>query len=227
MSVVFFLDEKQSPEKELAMFKNFHDATRSPKPPSEIVTSKKKRTPTMNQMKDAALQAAYLENDRAAQPVPDESFTSQLPVDDEAMPGLTYDSGYESQSSSDSIFNIANEAPLNHSGMQPAVSPHCAEIDPQLESIDNSNNSPMSPSNVFSDSYICPFSGIDLGPVHQDNISNTAPFDQAAQLEVDPFLANPVGDDDHDFMFDDEWLLGGSYQLSPDPAPPESTLEDA
>lgn len=274
MSVVYILDEPQSPEDELAMLKKFHNAERSPKPPSEIVTSKKKRKPTMDQMKNAALQTAYLENGRAAQPVPDESFTSQppaaqfqatpaaqpipnesftaqLPVEDESIPGLTSDSGSDSQSSPESIYNTANEAPLNHYGIHPAVfpfdaeiepqlepiddsnnslvSPHHAEIDPQLEPIDDSNNSPMSSFNVSSDSLICPLTGIDLGPLHQSNISNTAPSDQAAQLEVGPSLANPVRDDDHVFMFDDEWFLRENHQLAPAPAPasPESAFEDA
>ncbi|KAH7241708.1 hypothetical protein BKA59DRAFT_210473 [Fusarium tricinctum] len=76
----------------------------------------------MDQMKEAALQAAYIENENAdwdkpdesftaqpptaqaqvapvAQPIPDESFTSQLPADDEAMPGLISDNGSDAQPS--------------------------------------------------------------------------------------------------------------------------------
>lgn len=97
-------------------------AQRVPNPPSETVTSKKKRKYTEGQMKEAAIEYAYDENEKlaqsntdesftdqpptaqtqaapVAQPNPDESFASQLPADDETMPGLTFDSGSDAQPS--------------------------------------------------------------------------------------------------------------------------------
>lgn len=224
---------------------------RVPNPPSETVTSKKKRKVTKDQMREASLQSAYLENENLAQSNPDESFTdqpptaqaqaapvsqpisdesftsqvpvaqaqaapvaqpnhdesftSQLPADDEAMPGLTFDSGSDAQpspalesfhemneygfqdmvndSAGDDILNIYPPLPSGDAKIGLQIEPTTnldnsltsAIIDPPTADLDNPVTSFTA---VPSGSFIDPFSGVDFGPIKEFLNSNDPPSDQ-------------------------------------------------
>ncbi|KAF5667576.1 hypothetical protein FHETE_5634 [Fusarium heterosporum] len=182
--------------------------TKKPAPPSENVTSKRRKS---SMVQAVARDAAAFHASSTAQSVPDNSATTRSASPD-TIPSLTPDGGSNTQSSpleenlshtdGTDLQSLVHEAAgVNYYGDQPTVATNHAEIASLPEPVKGTNNSVNTVSTLFSDEIVCPYTNIDLsplmdlGPVFQHDVSTTAPAQQDTQLEIDPTLTYLVAED--------------------------------
>ncbi|KAM0352881.1 hypothetical protein ACHAPU_001763 [Fusarium lateritium] len=228
--------------------------SRIPTPPSENVTSKKRRK--ISTAQTVATDVAAFHAPSAAQSIPDNSVTTQSASPD-TIPSLTSDESSNTQSSpldgnlsqadGNGLLSSLQEPAVVNYGDQPAVSTDYREIAsppepvkdtnnygdqpaaftdyPEIASspgpVKDTNNSANAVSALPSGDFVCPQTGVDLGPLvdlssfFQHDASPATPAHQDTQLEIDPALSCLVAEDNsHAHVPDPEAIKGQAVQAA-------------
>ncbi|KAF5001440.1 hypothetical protein FGRMN_1036 [Fusarium graminum] len=203
-------------------------------PPSENVTSKKRRSGT-RKVQTVARDAAAYRSSSTAQSVPDNSVTPQSASPD-TIPGSTSDGGFNAQPSRldgnlsqidgpELQHSMHKAAGVNYYGDQPTVSTDQAEVASPPEPVEDANNSVKAVSTLPSHRIICPFTQVDLSPlmdlgsVVQQDVPPTAPAQQDTQLDIDPALTYRVAQDINNVSITDSKATQGQAIQSPTALP--------